>query len=132
MLVSPFRFVPIFAFLTVALATSPRADAQPTRREPTPNDSLKSTEVSTDNKVTFRIYAPKAGEVSVSGDFGAGGKLTKDEKGVWSITVGPFTPDFYSYTFYGRRCPDDRSQECHDQAGDRQPGEHVSVAGRRG
>ncbi len=50
--------------------------------------------------MTFRIYAPKASEVSVSGDFGAGGKLTKDEKGVWSITVGPLPPDYYSYTFH--------------------------------
>ena len=25
--------------------------------------------------------------------------MTKDDKGVWSITVGPLTPDFYSYTF---------------------------------
>jgi enterochelin esterase-like enzyme len=99
MLALPFRFGAIFALLTLALVTSPRAEAQPARRQPTPNDSLKSTEVSADHKVTFRIYAPKASEVSVSGDFGAGGKLTKDEKGVWSITVGPFTPDFYSYTF---------------------------------
>ena len=82
-----------------ALASAPRAEAQPTRRQPTPNDTLKSTEVSADHKVTFRIYAPKASEVSVSGDFGAGGKMTKDEQGVWSITVGPLTPDFYSYTF---------------------------------
>ncbi len=99
MLALPFRFGAIFALLTLALVTSPRAEAQPARRQPTPNDLLKSTEVSADHKVTFRIYAPKASEVSVSGDFGAGGKLTKDEKGVWSITVGPFTPDFYSYTF---------------------------------
>src|SRR5207248_6594064 len=54
-------------------------------------------------KVTFRIYAPKASEVSVSGDWvaqglGTGGKLTKDEKGVWSITVGPLPADFYSYS----------------------------------
>jgi enterochelin esterase-like enzyme len=95
----PFRFGTIFAFLTLALLTLPLAEAQPARRPRTPNDSLKSTEVSPDHKVTFRIYAPKASEVSVSGDFGAGGKLTKDEKGVWSITVGPLTPDFYSYTF---------------------------------
>jgi enterochelin esterase family protein len=26
-------------------------------------------------------------------------KLEKDEKGVWSVTVGPLTPDFYSYSF---------------------------------
>ena len=25
--------------------------------------------------------------------------MTKDEQGVWSIAVGPLTPDFYSYTF---------------------------------
>jgi hypothetical protein len=42
----------------------------------------------------FRIYAPKASEVRVSGDWiaqgrGTGGKLEKDDQGVWSITVGP-------------------------------------------
>jgi enterochelin esterase family protein len=81
----------------IALATPP-AMAQRPRRQPTPNDTLKSTEVAPDHKVTFRIYAPKASEVSVGGDFG-GGKMSKDEKGVWSITVGPLTPDFYSYSF---------------------------------
>ena len=35
----------------------------------------------------------------MSGDFGAGGKMSKDEKGVWSLTVGPLVPDYYSYTF---------------------------------
>jgi enterochelin esterase-like enzyme len=80
-------------------AASPRVQSAGPRRQATPNDTLKSAEVAPDHKVTFRIYAPKADEVSVSGDFGAGGKLTKDEQGVWSITVGPLTPDFYSYTF---------------------------------
>ena len=44
----------------------PTAEAQVQRREPTPNDTLRSIEVSADQKVTFRIYAPKAAEVSVS------------------------------------------------------------------
>jgi hypothetical protein len=75
------------------------ASGQPPRREPTPNDTLKSPEVLPDNRVTFRIYAPKASEVSVSGDWitqgrGTGGKLEKDDTGVWSITVGPLPPDF--------------------------------------
>lgn len=78
---------------------APSARAQFQRRPPTPNDTLNSTEVGSDHKVTFRIYAPKASEVSISGDFGTGGKLAKDDKGVWSITVGPLTPDFYTYTF---------------------------------
>lgn len=75
------------------------ASAQFPQRRPTPNDTLKSTEVAPDHKVTFRIYAPNADEVSLSGDFGQGGKMTKDDKGVWSIEVGPLTPDYYSYTF---------------------------------
>jgi enterochelin esterase-like enzyme len=78
--------------------------AQAPRREPTPNDTLKSPEVMADHRVTFRIYAPKASEVSVGGDWitqgrGTGGKLEKDETGVWSITVGPLVPDLYSYSF---------------------------------
>lgn len=87
------------AVLLVASAAPPPASAQPARRQPTPNDTLRSVEVSADHKVTFRIFAPKAEEVSVSGDFGPGGKLTRDDKGVWSITVGPLNPDYYTYTF---------------------------------
>ena len=87
----------------LALSLTPLA-AQPPRREPTPNDTLKSPEILPDRKVVFRIYAPKATDVSLSGDWiaqgrGAGGKLDKDDSGVWSITVGPLVPDFYSYSF---------------------------------
>ncbi len=85
-------------FCIAVLALSSFASAQGQRRS-TPNDSLKSTEVASDHKVTFRIYAPKASDVFVSGDFGQGGKMTKDDAGVWSVTVGPLVPDFYSYTF---------------------------------
>src|SRR3954468_19808475 len=83
--------------VTASLAPS-GASAQGQRRS-TPNDNLKSTEVADDHKVTFRIYAPKASEVSVTGDFAGGGKMEKDDRGVWSRTVGPLTPDFYSYSF---------------------------------
>jgi enterochelin esterase family protein len=83
----------------VIAVAAPGAQAQFAARQRTPNDTLKSIDVSADRKVTLRIYAPKASVVSVGGDFGEGGKLTKDEQGVWSITVGPLRPDFYSYTF---------------------------------
>jgi enterochelin esterase family protein len=90
--------------LLLAAAPAPRSAAQPPRRQPTPNDTLVSPEVHPDRKVTFRIYAPKASDVSMSGDWvaqglGTAGKLTKDDKGVWSITVGPLPPDAYSYAF---------------------------------
>lgn len=79
------------------------ANAQaPPPRTPTPNDTLVSPEVHTDKRVTFRIYAPKATEVTLRGDWmntPEPVKLEKDEKGVWSATVGSLTPDFYSYSF---------------------------------
>ena len=81
------------------VGSAPRSAAQRPRREPTPNDTLVSPEVLPDHRLTFRLYAPKASEVTVGGDFGSPAKLTKDEKGVWSVTVGPLTPDFYSYSF---------------------------------
>lgn len=76
----------------------------PLRRDPTPNDTVKSPEVLADNRVAFRIYAPKATDVTLTGDWvaqglGTAGKLAKDERGVWTLTVGPLPPDFYSYSF---------------------------------
>ena len=53
-----------------------RQQAAPARaepRQPTPNDTLQSPEVLPDKRVTFRIYAPKATEVSLSGDWVARG-----------------------------------------------------------
>jgi enterochelin esterase-like enzyme len=85
--------------LLLMVSPMPPATAQPPRRQPTPNDTLVSPEVLADHRVTFRIYAPKASEVTVGGDFGPAAKLTKDDEGVWSVIVGPLTPDFYSYSF---------------------------------
>ena len=75
--------------------------AQAPQRQPTPNDTLKSPKVMNDKRVAIQIYAPKASEVTVSGDFLGGNKpisLTKNELGVWSATVGPLRPDYYTYT----------------------------------
>jgi enterochelin esterase-like enzyme len=61
----------------------------------------KSPEVASDGKVTFRLSAPDAAKVLVNGDWPQGRNLamTKDEKGVWSLTVGPLTPEIWAYTF---------------------------------
>jgi enterochelin esterase family protein len=92
----------IAGILFFALATLFVALAQTPQRQPTPNDTLVSPEVHADKRVTFRIYAPKASEVILRGDWMEGPgtvKLEKDDKGVWSATVGPLVPDFYSYSF---------------------------------
>jgi enterochelin esterase family protein len=97
------RTVPgLGALATLILAAAAGALAQAPTRVPTPNDTLVSTEVAPDRKVTFRIYAPKASEVRLRGDWMEGittEALTKDDQGVWSVTVGPLVPDFYSYSF---------------------------------
>lgn len=92
------------ALVLAALFNAPPASAQFRQRTPTPNDTLQSTERLGDNRVTFRIYAPKASEVSIYGDWigqglAEGGNLERDGEGVWSITVGPLPGDLYSYSF---------------------------------
>ena len=86
--------------LAAVLATA--AWAQAPRGEPALNDTLQSPEVSSDHRVTFRILAPKASEVTLTGDWlGAtpAPKLSQDERGVWSVTLGPFEPSIYIYSF---------------------------------
>ena len=76
------------------------AIAQTPPRQPTPNDTLISPEVLPDARVAFRIYAQKASTVTLRGDWLEGPDpvaLTKDDVGVWSVTVGPLRPDYYSY-----------------------------------
>lgn len=62
-----------------------------------------SPEVHDDRRVTLRIYAPRATEVALSGDWMDGPgltALTKGDNGVWAATVGPLPADFYSYSLY--------------------------------
>src|SRR5204862_5183772 len=61
---------------------------------------LVSAEVHPDRTISFRISAPKANEVTVSGEFAQGPqRMQKDDQGIWSITVGPVEPEIYNYTF---------------------------------
>jgi enterochelin esterase-like enzyme len=61
-----------------------------------------------DGRVTFRLRAPDAKAVTVSGDFGPDVALSRDTDGVWSATVGALKPDVYVYYFNvdGVRLPD--------------------------
>src|SRR5450631_1977301 len=65
-------------------------------------DTLVSPEVQPDRRVTFRLRAPKAGDVALSMDYMPPGtleKMTRDSDGVWSVTVGPLDPTVYIYSF---------------------------------
>jgi enterochelin esterase family protein len=63
--------------------------------------SIVSPEVAADRRVTFRLLAPKATEVSVMGQWDDNKRhpMTKDERGVWSVTLGPLDPSFWFYNF---------------------------------
>jgi enterochelin esterase-like enzyme len=61
---------------------------------------IVSPEVGADRRVTFRLLAPGAREVIVSGEFMPGSTaMQKTDDGVWSVTVGPLEPEIYHYTF---------------------------------
>lgn len=59
-----------------------------------------SPQVHADKTITFRYLAPLAREVKLSGQFQKGPvAMEKDSIGIWSVTVGPVTPDIYPYSF---------------------------------
>ena len=87
------------------VAPAKPAGAKPEGVKPAPAKPapVVSPEVLPDQRVTFRLRAPSAREVTIAGDFwleqSRSEKLVKDDQGVWSVTLGPFMPDVYSYYF---------------------------------
>lgn len=63
--------------------------------------AVRSPEIGADKHVTFRLSAPQAASVAVSGSEFLKGEvpLTRDANGVWSVTVGPVAPEIYDYNF---------------------------------
>lgn len=64
---------------------------------------VTSPEVSEDRRITFRILAPKAEAVrltgsDIPGNF-QGAEMTKDTNDIWQITLGPIEPGAYRYNF---------------------------------
>ena len=79
------------------------------------NNVPVSPEIHSDRSVTFRLFAPKASEVVLMGSPGIlevikePKALQKDENGVWTLTIGPVPPGFYTYGYAidgGIRMPD--------------------------
>lgn len=86
------------AWILLSFSLALNSSAQFQRRNPTPNDTLKSVEVNISGQVTFRIYAPSAEKVSISGDMGFF-ELAKNDIGVWSATTTGIKPGVYRYSF---------------------------------
>jgi enterochelin esterase-like enzyme len=77
------------------------AGGAPTAADRTASPRVNSPEILSDNRVTFRLLAPKATEVLVNGEWpgGRGMRMTKDATGVWSVTTERLSPEIWSYTF---------------------------------
>jgi enterochelin esterase family protein len=67
-----------------------------------PATALASPEVHADRTVTFRLRAPDVTQVELVGEITQGKgpqAMTKDDAGIWSITIGPLAPEIYVYNF---------------------------------
>jgi len=67
-------------------------------------NDIVSPEVKNDCSVTFRLYAPKAITVQLTGDFLSQEKngiinMTEEKNGIWSYTSEKLAPELYSYKF---------------------------------
>src|SRR5262249_34749132 len=77
--------------------------AAPARGRGPQGPQVVSPEVSSDQRVTFRILASKAEAVRLSGGDipgnGQGAAMTRDTNGVWEVTLGPLGPGAYRFNF---------------------------------
>ncbi|MBX3442577.1 MAG: hypothetical protein KF774_09215 [Planctomyces sp.] len=90
----------LFAATSCLLSAAVDVHAQERRGGFTPPPVVISPEVAADQTVTFRIYAPKAEEIRLSGDLGNlgdAGNLVQGEQGVWEAKAGPLAPGAYRY-----------------------------------
>jgi enterochelin esterase-like enzyme len=89
------------------LAQAPPSSSVAPARKPQPQDTLVSPEVHADRSVTFRLRAPNAAEVTLTGDwmatidarFGGTTKMAKGADGVWTFTSPPLEPTVHLYYF---------------------------------
>ena len=99
---STFRFA-----ISVSLFTASLALGQQQQTAPTPTAAAARTpkvvspEILPDKKVTFRLFAPKAGAVVLNGNWNSGAniEMTKDDQGIWSVTIGPLGEQLWGYSF---------------------------------
>lgn len=92
----------VAALTATATGQAPAGAPQPGRGGPGgPSAAPSSVHVAPDSRVTFRLNAPNAREVSLEGNWpgGRGLKMTKDSSGVWTLTTEPLTPERWVYRY---------------------------------
>lgn len=94
------KLVTLFAAFTILSSSSFAQQAL------SGGSDITSPEIKADRTVTFRLKAPDAKEVKLSGDWMPAQGWTpgtelmaKDKDGVWSLTSTPISSDLHSYSF---------------------------------
>jgi enterochelin esterase family protein len=86
-------------FLCLLAAASLATAAETPNPGRGPAATTKSPDVQPDRRVTFRLRAPKASEVLVTGQWANGrAALSRETNGIWSVTVGPVAPGVWEYS----------------------------------
>lgn len=88
----------VLGLAALVFATVPTVRAQTPASTPPPQPVV-SPEVHADGRITFRLRAPNAREVTVGRAGAERLALTRDDQGIWSATTEPLQPDIYQYTF---------------------------------
>src|SRR2546425_650695 len=103
------------AVLLAVCELGPLVLGQPAAQQ-TPTPVVISPEVAADRQITFRLLAPQAESVGLTGsDIPGMGqrnpgaaqgpgmpqakRMTKGDKGIWEITIGPIPSGSYRYNF---------------------------------
>jgi enterochelin esterase-like enzyme len=88
------------AAIALLLSTSPVVSQQMAGRGQQ-GPRVVSPEVFPNKTVIFRLLAPKASAVVLNGswDIGTDIPMTKDDQGIWSVTVGPLGEQLWWYSF---------------------------------
>ncbi len=88
------------AAVTLLLSATPAVSQQVAGRGQQ-GPRVVSPEVFPNKTVVFRLLAPKASAVVLNGswDIGTDIPMTKDDQGVWSVTVGPLSEQLWWYSF---------------------------------
>ncbi len=97
----------LFMFFSLDVISGQDNPTRQTQVAPRPfprmGSRITSPEIQPDNKVIFRLYAPKSESVALSGEWMSGAVpreyLVRNDTGLWSTTLGPLQPEFYGYTF---------------------------------
>ena len=92
------------SFIVLLIPLTARSQQRPAtpQRRGARGPAVISPQVGPDRRVTFRVLAPHAQEVRLSGgDIPGGGPRTfaKNDEGVFELTLGPIDPGAYRYTF---------------------------------